>query len=114
MPAGDRTGPMGRGPMSGRGLGYCAGYGVPGSMNTVPGWGWGFGRGWRHCYYATGLPGWSRNIPGPYADLPPYYASLSPEQEAQALKAQAEHFEQGLAEVRRRIAELEAARARES
>ena len=44
MPAGDRTGPMGRGPMSGRGLGYCAGYGVPGSMNTVPGWGWGFGR----------------------------------------------------------------------
>jgi hypothetical protein len=26
MPAGDRTGPRGRGPRSGRGMGYCSGY----------------------------------------------------------------------------------------
>jgi len=31
MPGGDGTGPMGRGPMSGRGLGYCAGFRMPGS-----------------------------------------------------------------------------------
>lgn len=26
MPGGDRTGPLGMGPMTGRGLGYCAGF----------------------------------------------------------------------------------------
>ena len=48
MPRGDRTGPMGMGPMTGRGLGYCAGYNAPGYMNAVGGrgWGMGFGRGW--------------------------------------------------------------------
>ncbi|MGB9888435.1 MAG: DUF5320 domain-containing protein [Anaerolineae bacterium] len=30
MPAGDRTGPMGMGPMTGRRAGYCAGYANPG------------------------------------------------------------------------------------
>jgi hypothetical protein len=43
MPGGDRTGPMGTGPMTGRGMGYCAGFPVPGFMNR-PGW-FGFGRG---------------------------------------------------------------------
>lgn len=35
MPGGDRTGPMGMGPMTGRAAGRCAGYGAPGSMNAV-------------------------------------------------------------------------------
>ncbi len=30
MPAGDGTGPQGRGPMTGRGMGYCAGLPFPG------------------------------------------------------------------------------------
>ncbi len=30
MPRGDRSGPEGRGSMTGRGLGYCAGYNEPG------------------------------------------------------------------------------------
>ena len=30
MPMGDRTGPAGRGPMTGRGLGYCSGSDTPG------------------------------------------------------------------------------------
>ncbi|HHY81012.1 MAG TPA: DUF5320 domain-containing protein, partial [Thermoanaerobacter sp.] len=30
MPRGDGTGPMGLGPRTGRGLGYCSGYNVPG------------------------------------------------------------------------------------
>ena len=74
MPGGDGTGPEGLGPMTGRAVGYCAGYPVPGYMNPVRfrgvgfwrrpylGWGAGFGRGrgWRRMYYATGLPGWAR------------------------------------------------------
>ena len=47
MPRGDRTGPAGQGPMTGRGMGFCTGFNVPGYMN--PGFGRGFGRrfGWR-------------------------------------------------------------------
>jgi len=46
MPRGDGTGPMGQGPMTGRGLGYCAGYPQPGFMYPGPGFGRGFGKGW--------------------------------------------------------------------
>jgi hypothetical protein len=44
MPRGDRTGPEGRGSMTGRGLGYCAGSGEPGYNAGRDG---GFGRGRR-------------------------------------------------------------------
>ena len=47
MPRGDRTGPLGEGPMTGRQLGYGAGYDSPGYTNG-PGMGMGrgfFGRG---------------------------------------------------------------------
>ncbi len=37
MPGGDRTGPAGMGPMTGRAAGICAGYPVPGYMNPVMG-----------------------------------------------------------------------------
>ena len=47
MPAGDRTGPMGAGPMTGRRAGYCAGYDVPGYAN--PGFGRGLGMAWRRA-----------------------------------------------------------------
>jgi len=62
MPRGDRTGPIGLGPRSGRGAGYCGGAGVPGftSRPTGAGFGAGPGRGWRHWFWATGLPGWLR------------------------------------------------------
>jgi hypothetical protein len=43
MPAGNRTGPWGLGPRTGRGLGYCSGYRAPGFV--FPGAGLGFGRG---------------------------------------------------------------------
>ncbi len=45
MPAGDRTGPMGAGAMTGRGMGYCAGFSAPGYAN--PGFSPGPGRGFR-------------------------------------------------------------------
>jgi len=34
MPRGDRTGPLGMGPLTGRRLGFCAGSKVPGYLNA--------------------------------------------------------------------------------
>ena len=45
MPRGDRTGPWGEGPMTGRRMGYCVGNRAPGYANPGPGYGRGFGRG---------------------------------------------------------------------
>jgi hypothetical protein len=45
MPFGNRTGPWGLGPMTGRGRGYCAGFPAPGFMNPAYGFGRGFGLG---------------------------------------------------------------------
>lgn len=45
MPGGDGTGPMGMGPMTGRAAGFCAGFGMPGYVNSYPDWGYGRGRG---------------------------------------------------------------------
>jgi hypothetical protein len=43
MPAGDRTGPWGLGPKTGRGLGYCSGFRGPGYIFPGPGLGYGGG-----------------------------------------------------------------------
>lgn len=60
MPWGDRTGPAGLGPITGRAAGYCAGYSVPGYANPyVRGWGMGMGRGW-----GPGFRGRSRRFLG--------------------------------------------------
>jgi hypothetical protein len=45
MPRGDRTGPMGMGPMSGRVAGYCGSTDSPASTGLGRGRRWGFGRG---------------------------------------------------------------------
>ena len=45
MPRGDRTGPNGLGPMTGRQMGFCAGYNMPGYMNSGFGRGFGMRRG---------------------------------------------------------------------
>ena len=47
MPFGDRTGPAGMGPMTGRAAGFCVGYPVPGYMNPAMG-----GAG----FYGAGAP----------------------------------------------------------
>ena len=36
MPIGDRTGPRGLGPKTGRGVGYCTGFRSPGYQNCTP------------------------------------------------------------------------------
>ena len=117
MPYGDRTGPMGAGPMTGRGAGICAGYGRPGYMNHGfghgfgrghgRGYGMGGGRGWRHMYYATGVPGWARDYDGPA--VPWYPTTVEPSRqfdEVSYLKQQAKHFERMLKDINKRISEL--------
>ena len=125
MPGGDRTGPAGMGPMTGRAAGYCAGYAAPGYANPVGGRGlWGGGRGGgggrgrRNRFYATGLTGWQRAAMGYPAfggGVPagiPYPGPLAPAmsggQQLDALKGQAEYFEDTLEGIRKRIEELEA------
>ena len=119
MPGGDRTGPAGIGPMTGRAAGLCAGYPVPGYMNPVGGrgfggrgrgfWGRGGGRGWRNRFYATGLPGWARIGQPDWDDVSytPGMPTVRPEQELTGLKQQAEHFENELDRINKRIEQLE-------
>lgn len=107
MPAGDGTGPMGQGPMTGRGAGYCGGYDAPGYVNPAPGWcrGFGRGRGWgrgRGRRYGMG-PGWG---PPPGWSYPPYAPPMAPEQELEALRTQAQQLEEQLEAINRRIDEL--------
>ena len=45
MPRGDRSGPMGMGPKTGRGAGFCAGFDSPGYENPTPQYGMGRGDG---------------------------------------------------------------------
>lgn len=106
MPRGDRTGPQGVGPRTGRAAGYCAGYDVPGYANPVPGRGAGMGygrggrHGWRHWFYATGVPRWARTSGVPQGPEMPV------ENEAQALRAQAEWLSDQLEAVQQQLDEL--------
>ena len=130
MPRGDRTGPAGMGPMTGRAAGYCAGYPAPGYANPGGrGYGGGLGggrggyggggRGWRNMYWATGLPGWMRyGAPQAPYDAPAYPAAApgsaaaygpaqSTEAELEALKGQIRYMEESMKAARARIEELE-------
>ena len=120
MPGGDRTGPMGMGPMTGRGAGYCAGFPVGGFANPAAGYGFrggrrGGGRGRRNWFYATGAPGWMRAGSAPGMGMPwgAPLAEASQEVETASLKQQAEFLEQSLDGIRKRIEELEAAAKKE-
>ncbi len=118
MPGGDRTGPMGAGPMTGRGAGYCAGFDAPGFVRRgMGGGGFGYfgfgrggrargaGRGWRHMFYATGLPGWARATPvAPAPDAPP---DLTRDQQIDALRAQVNQATGLLEQLLQRMNDLE-------
>jgi Family of unknown function (DUF5320) len=120
MPAGDRTGPMGMGPMTGRGVGYCGGYEAPGWANWGPGrrffgpggrWGgYRAGRGggwqWRHWFYASGQPRWVgwETLPAGVYGAP--YAAPSREQEIEMLRGEAEWLRDQLDAISRRMEEL--------
>lgn len=113
MPRGNRTGPMGMGPMTGRGAGFCAGFGVPGFLNR----GFGFvfgrgrgvgggGRGWRKMFYATGLTGWQRAAMAAEA-TPAATASPTVNAEKQMLEMEIEAMQSQLDAMKKRLAEME-------
>ena len=91
LPRGDKTGPLGAGPMTGRAAGYCTGYPVPGYINQACGYGRGmrrgrgrgFGRGYgrRQFVYPTIVP--VQPISQVY---PPVLQQQTPEQELNALE----------------------------
>jgi len=109
MPFGDRTGPRGLGPMTGRGLGQCAvawpGGGFGGVYGRAGAFGRGGGRGWRHWYRATGLPGWARAGRSVFGD--PRHAPWTSQDELSYLKEYILGLEEALNVTRARMAELE-------
>ncbi len=117
MPGGDRTGPAGQGPMTGRAAGYCAGYNVPGYMNPAGrflgrGAFGGRGRGMMHrnWYYATGQPGWARydmGFPAGGTGAVPYPGEVEPAEEKEMLAEQADYLKQQLEDIQKRLSDLE-------
>ena len=102
--------------MTGRGAGYCAGYGMPGYANPAfgrgfgMGFGWGRGRGFggggwgrRNWFHATGVPGWMG-----YGGYAAPYQAPDADTEKQMLKSEAKAVRAELEAIDKRLAELEA------
>jgi hypothetical protein len=117
MPAGDRTGPMGQGPVTGRKLGYCAGFDSPGftkGMGAGMGRGGGMGRGMgygrgmgRAAGFGRGM-GWGFNSPYPgNIHGYPWMQSMSREDEIKLLKSEADMLKRSQKEIEKRMGELE-------
>ncbi len=128
MPRGDRRGPDGSGPMTGRGMGFCAGNEAPGYMSdgfgggrgtgfgkgrgagmgrgygrTAKGWNCGGGRGGHGArgfrFEQNGYQAYGAVLPQPF--------SIGEADELRMLKRQAEDMKQYIENVNSRIAELE-------
>lgn len=92
MPQGDRTGPSGQGSMTGRGMGFCAGFNAPGFMNF--GFGRGRGFGWR-----------ARAIQSmPIQQVQP--AVITEKQEKQFLEQEINSLKEEMKEIEKRLKEL--------
>ncbi|OPY90711.1 MAG: hypothetical protein A4E72_00510 [Syntrophus sp. PtaU1.Bin208] len=117
MPRGDGTGPMGMGPMTGRGAGFCSRLGATGYSDVPPSFGLGSGRrrgfrgggrGWRNRFFSSGLFGWMR--PVRYAAS---YRNPDPELEKQLLKREADALKAKLNDLQKRLEEMESGKAAE-
>jgi len=104
MARGDKTGPLGQGPMTGRSLGYCAGFespgftrGLGGGRGQGRGFGGGGGRG-RGMAYGRGY-----GFNAGYTNAP----QANSNDEILNLKAQAESLKKAQEEIERRLNELE-------
>jgi hypothetical protein len=101
MPGGDGTGPMGLGPRTGRGAGYCAGFNAPGFANPLPRRGIGFGRGFRGRGFEF------RRMA--FAPTEPVYrepVELSKEEKIKILEADRKDIEAELEEIKKEIEEI--------
>ena len=95
MPNGDRTGPDGRGPMTGRGMGYCNGFQTPGFMNS------GFGRGFRRGFGRR----WSQRFSGVE---PSFFRPAQPtkEEEVKMLETELKNINEDKQAIEKRLKEL--------
>lgn len=100
MARGDKSGPMGQGPMIGRGLGYCAGYDSPGFTRGFGG-GSGFGGGMRRNRGMRFRHGFGFNVQG--SDRPVENIN----NEINSLRVQVESLKQAQQEIERRLNDLE-------
>jgi len=109
MPGGDQTGPLGQGPMTGRGLGYCTGYNSPGYANPISrrffGRGFGRGFGWRRWDFAA----IERVVPvypaQPQQPTKEQEVTML-EDDAKAVEAEQKALSQELEKIKKRIEEL--------
>ncbi len=108
MPRGNGNGPMGMGPMTGRGMGFCTGHAAPGYQNGYgPGYGCGYGyglrphRGNRHMYNAAGRPRWARQGEPAATGFDTAY------DEKAFLKNQSVFLKEQLERINRRLSDLE-------
>jgi len=97
MPRVDGTGPSGQGPLTGRGMGYCAGFTTPGFMN--PGFGRGFGRGRGFAFRARAMQAIM-----PIQQIQPQV--ITEKQEKQYLKEELEALKQEIEDIQKRLKEL--------
>ena len=120
MPRGDKTGPMGQGPITGRGLGFCAGYDTPGFTKNFGrgfgrGMGQGFGRGMRAGRgmgqsFGRGMGGGMERGLGIGRSTGWGFGrgmSFTKEDEVRGLKAQADYLKQAQEDINSRLSELE-------
>lgn len=112
MPGGDRTGPMGQGPRSGRGAGFCGGNNGPGFMSRMGQGmgGMGRGRGRRNWFNLTGLTGWQRQA---MEMQPANTTQPDPQQELQILQQQAASMTSVLENLQTRISQLMGSKSEE-
>ncbi|PNX53533.1 MAG: hypothetical protein BV458_03945 [Thermoplasmata archaeon M9B2D] len=109
MPSGDRTGPWGLGPRTGRAAGYCTEYNVPGYANPAFGrwfgrcWGRGFGRG----FWGRARGYWGRGVyPNPAPYYPEPHIEPSREEEKTYLENMIKGLEEELKLIQERLQEL--------
>ncbi len=112
MPGGDRTGPMGAGPMTGRGAGFCAGFNAPGFVNARGGMGMGRGRGFGAGRGMRRAWNWINPFAAPVVPQTPGYApvqgaAVQETTEIDQLKLQAESLTRSLEAIASRIEALE-------
>jgi len=112
MPGFDRTGPMGMGPMTGGGGGFCTfrNPGIGPAFSGPGSFGRGGGRGRRNRFYATGLTRWQRgafNYPAFGWGGSSYGTGWTAKEEKEALKSQVTFLERELAALRDHIATLD-------
>jgi len=101
--------------MTGRAAGYCAGYATPGYANPVAGGGRGRGMGFRQGFGGQGGRGMGMGFRGGRQwgcgyGVPTVAGPTAPtaEQEASLLKAQAQNLENALADIQKRLGDIEA------